>query len=58
MKRKKNSHGDLRGPKNAISVEVPGRVEPQPVTLFPAAVGAAISVDVGLESPWLPFCVP
>ena len=53
-----NSHDGIRSPEDAVTVEVSGRVEPEAVALLAAAVGAAVAVHVGLEPPWLPYCVP
>ena len=59
--RKKNrnhSHNFLGCPKNAVAVELFGWVKPKAIPLLPATVCATISVQVGLEPPWLPFNIP
>lgn len=51
-------HNIVSGPKNTVSVELFGRVEPKPVSLFPPPVRASVSVQISLKPPWLPFNVP
>lgn len=48
----------MSGPKNAVSVELLGRVEPEAVPLLPAAVRASVSVQIRLKPPWLSLNVP
>ena len=45
-------HDILCGPKDAVSVEFFGWIEPQTVPLLTATICAAVAVQVRLKPPW------